>query len=282
MKARIAALFMLLIIVSIPASAQETPFAFIMLTDPQLGMYANNKDFVRETGNYEFAVATVNRLKPGFVIVLGDLINKDGDQEQIREFFRISKKINPSVPVYYVPGNHDVGQEPTPQTLAAYRQNVGRDYYSFRAGPIYGIVLDSAVMIAPQKAQADYDEQISWLKKELETAKGSEARHVIVFQHHPLFVSDPNEADQWGNVPLERRRPILELLHKYGVHYVFAGHVHKNSVAKDGDLEMVACGPVAMPFGEDGSGLRLAIVTSSGIEHRYYNFGKLPDKLEIK
>lgn len=282
MKRKFAFLFTIFIVFVIPGLGQEPPFYFVMLSDPQLGMYANNKNFVRETANYEFSVAAVNRLKPAFVIVLGDLINKDGDAGQIREFQRISQKIDPSVRTYYVAGNHDVGAQPTPETLAAYRQSFGRDYYSFRAGPIYGIVLNSSLIHTPQNAESEYEEQVSWLNGELEKAKESGAPHIVIFQHHPYFVSDVQEPEQWGNIPLERRKAMLELLHKYNVHYVFVGHVHRSFVGKDGDLEMIATGPVAMPFGDDGSGIRLAEVTATGIRHRYFDFGRMPDGLAIK
>ena len=282
MKIRQAFLLAFFFICVIPASAQEQPFYFVMLTDTQLGMYENNRGFVRETANYEFAVATVNRLKPGFVIVLGDLINKEGDADQIREFQRITQKIDPAIPIYYVAGNHDVGHEPTSETLAAYRKIFGRDYYSFRVGLIYGIVLDSTLIHTPQKAESEYQEQLSWLKAELEKAKSSDARHILVFQHHPYFISEAQEPNQYMNISLERRKPMLELLHQYNVRYVFTGHVHKSSVGKDGDLEMTVTGPVSMPFGEDGSGLRLAEVTAAGVRHRYHDFGKMPDGLAIK
>src|ERR1700726_3738842 len=31
---------------------------FLQMSDPQFGMYANNRDFAQETANYEFAIAT--------------------------------------------------------------------------------------------------------------------------------------------------------------------------------------------------------------------------------
>ncbi len=282
MKRKAVFLLAFFIVCILPGFGQDQPFYFIALADTQLGMHASDKNFEQETANYEFAVAAINRLKPEFVIVLGDLVNKEGDAEQIREFFRISQKIDPSIPTHYVSGNHDVGHTPTPETLAAYHHNIGPDYYSFRAGPIYGIVLNSTLIHSPQKAEAEYQEQNSWLKKELETARESEARHIIVFQHHPYFLKDANEADAFGNIPLERRQTMLELLHRYNVRYVFAGHIHSNAVGKDGELEMVAVGPVAIPFGEDGSGMMVAAVTDAGVQYRYYDFGKLPNVLTIK
>ncbi len=282
MKTRCAFLFAFLAICIIPGSAQEQPFHFVILTDTQMGMYANDRDFVRETANYEFAAAGVNRLKPAFVIVLGDLVNKAGDAEQIAEFQRITKKIDPAIPVYLLPGNHDVGHEPTPESVEAYRKVFGRDYYSFRAGPLYGIVLNSTVIHTPRKAESVYREQLDWLKAELEEAKESGAKHVIVFQHHPYFIAEAQEPDQYMNISTERRKPVLELLHQYNVRYVFAGHVHKSSTGKSGDLEMTVTGPVSMPFGDEGSGIRLVEVTSDGVKHRYYEFGRMPDRLAIK
>jgi len=258
---------------------QAQPNHFILLGDPQFGMYSTNADFAQEAANYEFVVATVNRLKPGFVVVLGDLVNKAGDPDQIREFRRITAKVDASIPVYPVPGNHDVGNEPTPETLAAYRKNLGRDYYSFRAGQVFGIVLNSPLIFAPGKAPREYQEQEAWLRKELETAKDSGARHIILFQHHPLFKKSPSEPDEYENIPRERRLPLAELLNKYGVRYVFAGHTHKNLLARDGQLEVVATAPVGKPLGQDGSGIRVVTVSEAGLSHRYYEFGKLPDKL---
>jgi serine/threonine-protein phosphatase CPPED1 len=281
-KARFAILAAMLFLFIVPVIGQEQPLYFIMIADPQFGMYDANKDFVRETANYEFAAATVNRLKPAFVVVLGDLVNKSGDAAETAEFLRITHKIDASIPVYLLAGNHDVGREPTPEALAYYRQNFGRDYYSFRAGPVYGIVLNSGLIIAPQKVESDYQAQDSWLKKELEAAKQSDAQQIIVFQHHPYFLEKVDEPDRYGNVPLERRRPMLELFHRYGVHYIFVGHTHQNISMQDGDIEMTASGPVGMTLGDEGSGIRMAVVTASGVRHRYYSFGKLPDRLEIK
>src|SRR5438093_10256016 len=100
---------------------------FIQMSDPQFGMYAKNRDFAQETANFEFAIANANRLRPAFVVVCGDLINKAGDPAQTAEYWRIARKLD-GIPLYNVPGNHDVGNEPTPESLAAFRKKFGRDY----------------------------------------------------------------------------------------------------------------------------------------------------------
>lgn len=265
--------------VLMPCRAQEQPYYFIQLSDPQIGMYSENKSFEQETANLEFAVATINRLKPGFVIVTGDLVNKTGDPAQISEYLRICGKIDPSVRIFQIAGNHDVGNEPTPESLTAYREKLGRDYYSFRAGPVYGIVLNSALIYSPNKVLAEYQKQEAWLKSELEEAKTSGAKHILVFQHHPYFLANALEPDQYANIPLERRGKYLDLLKNYSVRYVFAGHHHQNVISRDGDLEIIASGPVGKPLGEGRTGMRVVMLKGTAIEHRYYDFSALPERL---
>ena len=74
------------------AATQDRTEFFIQLADPQLGAFTQDKDFVQETTNYEFAVANVNRLRPAFVVICGDLINKTGDKTQASEYFRSSTR----------------------------------------------------------------------------------------------------------------------------------------------------------------------------------------------
>ena len=260
------------------AAALSAQSFFIQLADPQFGAATADRDFAQETANYEFVVANVNRLHPRFVVICGDLINKTGDPSQMAEYFRITAKIDKSIPVFAVAGNHDVGNDPTPTSLAAYREHYGPDYYSLREGEIYGIVLNSSLISAPAKAQAEADKQEAWLTRELATAKASGARHIVVFQHHSWFLEDPREPAQYFNIPLEQRRRYLAMLKAAGVRYVFAGHYHRNAYGKDGDLEMITSGPVGRPLGNDPSGIRIVTERENGLEHRYFTLGDIPNQ----
>ena len=258
----------------------QAPFFFIQTTDPQFGMFAEDKNFVHETANWEFVIASANRLHPAFIVVCGDLTNKASDAAQIAEYKRINRKLDKSIHLYSVPGNHDVTNEPTVATLAAYRKNFGKDYYSFREGPVYGIVLDSNLMKTPAHVGAEAPDQEKWLEAELLKAKAAGSTTVI-FQHHPFFLERPDEPEQYFNLPLETRARILGLLHRYGVHYVFAGHYHRNSYGRDGDLEMITSGPAGMPIGPDPSGFRIAEVDGPAIAQQYYSLGAIPDKYPV-
>src|ERR1035441_9867563 len=101
--------FLILLAASLPAQ----PKFFIQASDPQFGMYTKDAGFAQETANFEFFIANVNRLKPQFVVVTGDLTNKADDADQIAEYHRIVRKLDASIKVYNVAGNHDVRNEPT-------------------------------------------------------------------------------------------------------------------------------------------------------------------------
>ena len=267
------------LIAAVSAAAQESWF-FVQLSDTQFGMYTKDADFRQETANYEFAVATLNRWKPRFAIVCGDLVNKPGDAAQIDEYLRISKKLDAGVKLYNVAGNHDVGNEPKSADLAAYRKRIGPDWYSFREASIYGIVLNSSLIHSPQNAPDEYAAQEKWVRDELVKARGSGAAHIVIFQHHPWFLKSATEPDEYFNIPLARRTPMLALFREFGVRYLFSGHYHRNALAKDGEMEMITTGPVGMPIGVAKSGLRPVQVTPGGLKHEYHELGNLPNLLK--
>jgi hypothetical protein len=249
---------------------------FIQMSDPQFGMYTENKGFEQETANFEFAVATANRLKPAFVVVTGDLVNAAGDAAQIAEFKRVVGRLDPHIRLFLMPGNHDVGNEPTRESLAEYREQFGPDYYTFRVGDITGIALNSNLEKGAQNVPEEAAKMEAWFQGELAQAQRDGAKHLIVFQHIPFFLKDANEEDRYENIPRETRQRYLKMLHEYGVKQVFAGHYHSTSEARDGDLEMITTGPVGKPVPPAKSGLRIVTVSPAGVTHKYYDFGELP------
>jgi 3',5'-cyclic AMP phosphodiesterase CpdA len=260
------------ILLALAFAATLAAQTFIQMTDPQFGMYTENKGFAQETANFEFAVATANRLKPAFVVLTGDLVNAAGDAAQIAEFKRVAARLDPNIRLFLMPGNHDVGNEPTNESLAKYREQFGPDYYTFRMGDITGIVLNSSLEKDPHNVPEEAAKMEAWFRSELVKAQP----RVIVFQHIPFFLNAANEEDRYENIPRETRQRYLKLLHEYGVKQVFAGHYHSTSEARDGDLEMITTGPVGKPVPPARSGLRMVTVSPAGVTHKYYDFGELP------
>ena len=254
-------------------------YFFLQLTDPQFGMYSDNAEFAQETANFEFAIATANRLRPAFVIATGDLVNKPGDPAQIAEYLRIAGKLDRAIPLYNVAGNHDVGNVPTSETIAAYERHFGPDHYTFTTPALTGIVLDSSLIHSPDGAPDLAAAQLSWLNSELGKARRDASKPVIVFQHHSWFLTEGNEPDQYFNIPRERRGQYLALFHRFGVKWLFAGHYHRNAEGHDGEIRMITTGPVGKPLGGARSGFRIVTVGQS-ISHKYYELGDLPNRVE--
>jgi 3',5'-cyclic AMP phosphodiesterase CpdA len=254
----------------------EEPFFFIQLTDPQLGFFSGNKDLDQEVANLEFAVASVNRLRPAFVIVTGDMINRPGDASQIAEYKRVIAKVDPAIPVYHLAGNHEITNTPTPETIKAYADSFGPDRYTFEYEGLFAIVLNSTIIHTPDMVEKEMDEQTLWLKQQLEIAKEKDSQHIVIFAHHPWFIKSVGEADEYFNIPAESRIQYLKLFKEYGVKYLFCGHYHRNTVGRDQGFESVITGPVGKPFSTDHSGLCIAVVREDVIEHTYHSFGKLP------
>ena len=278
-----AAAVLAALLVSSPAARQAAPFFFIQMSDPQFGMFADDTEFTQETVNFEMAIATANRLRPAFVVITGDLVNKPLDRAQVDEFERIAAGLDKRIPLYRVAGNHDVENVPTPETIAAYVQRQGPAHYAFRQGPVAGIVLNSSLIHSPAKAPALLDAQRAWLEQELAAGRQAGARHLIVFQHHPWFLKQADEPDEYFNIPLERRRGYLDLFRRHGVTALVSGHYHRNALARDGAIEVITTGPVGKPLGEGTqSGLRVFAIDDAGaLSHRYYALGELPNRLEL-
>jgi serine/threonine-protein phosphatase CPPED1 len=255
---------------------------FLQMSDPQFGMFSKNENFAHETVNFDFAIATANRLKPAFVVITGDLINESTNSAQAAEYKRICAKLDSKIPLYSIPGNHDVGNEPTAETLARYRERNGPDYYTFRSGEMAGIVLNSNLEKGTKNVPDEAAKMEAWFKSEIAKVKASGAKQIIVFQHIPFFQKNADEEEVYNNIPVDVRKRYLKLLHDNGVQWVFAGHLHYNLEARDGDLQMIATGPVGMPLGKGKSGLRVVAVTPQGVKHQYFDFGELPETLELK
>jgi 3',5'-cyclic AMP phosphodiesterase CpdA len=266
---------------------------FLFLADMQLGAYASvsgldqtalaqlaERDiFVdavpRVTGfdwdadRYRRAITMANSIRPDFVVMGGDMVDDNDSPEQLDAVFRIAGDLDEEIPLYWVPGNHDIATNtvvPTRRSIDKYRDSFGRDYYAFDFGANRFIVLNTVVLDHPEEVPCELGEQMEFLEFELSrTAPGRS----VVFGHHPLFLRTPEEEDSYWNLPLERRARLLELIHRHRVPVAFAGHWHRNSIAFDGEFQMVTTGPVGVPMGPDPSGLRVVDLDGQSIEHQY-------------
>jgi 3',5'-cyclic AMP phosphodiesterase CpdA len=268
-------------------------FRFLFMADCQLGCYATfsglddddveryaerdlrvvatprTQGFDWDARQYERAIAAANLLRPDLVVMGGDMVDDPADVEQRAEVRRITTRLD-GIPMHWVPGNHDIGEDtvvPTEASVASYRAGFGPDHYAFEHEGTTFIVTDTVVWDHPEKVPREWDRQLATLEEQLRAARGS--RHTLVFGHHPLFTVSPDEPDTYWNIPTERRRIVLDLLKGHGVRAYFCGHWHRNGGGWDGELEIAVTGPVGYPLGTDPSGFRIVDVHDDRVEHVY-------------
>lgn len=254
-------------------SPPAEPFFFIQMTDPQFGMFANDSSFARETELFQRAIDHANRLTPAFVVITGDLVNKPGDRAQIEELLRIAGQLHPAIPLYWVAGNHDVANVPSQTSLQHYRTTFGQDWYQFQLSGWRFLVLNSTIIHRPDRSAYERDVQWKWLSH---TLIENGAPPTIIFQHHPLFIKDPKEPQGYENLAAVDRARYLHFFKTHNVKAVLAGHYHRNSYGRIGDLEMITSGPVGKPLGGGVSGFRIVKVYPDHIEHKYYGLDAVP------
>jgi len=268
--------------------------SFVQMADPQFGMYSSVSKFsdadkaerrqrginieytgpileglAKETSLFTEAIETANKINPDFVVICGDMVHNSNSDEQFQELIRISRLLNEDIKLYWVAGNHDVGDKPTRAGLAQYKEQFGKYNYSFKEDNCYFIVLNSSICYDPGSVPDEWDILISFLEKELQLAASTQKRHKIIFMHHPLFLNDPNEGDNYFVIPSARRAKIIDLITKYDVSAVFTGHLHRNNYQKIGNTELVSTGPVGFPLGEDPSGIRHVQLDDNSLTHEY-------------
>jgi serine/threonine-protein phosphatase CPPED1 len=232
---------------------------FAVLADPQLGMTSGEDGVVcwdAELGSLNAAIDAINALspRPSFCSVLGDLVHHFDRQtdgtfvEEVKSFKAAIARVDLSIPVYIIPGNHDVGDSPTSESLAMYREQFGNDFYMIRVSPFCRLLaLNSGLFADSSNAAADAAEQLKWLEEAL--GSGRESETTIVLQHHLLFIEDEYEtaeslavaksqshfngsimSNRYFHIPRPMREMLLSRLRssKSRVGAVLTGHFHQN------------------------------------------------------
>lgn len=192
-------------------------FDFICMGDPQIGM----GDQKKEEEFSRWAVEFINSRKVKFVIICGDHTHnlegfwnkaskKEGRQKRLDQLYAyktIYSKLDKHIPLVCVCGNHDVGNQPTKETIGLYRDEFGDDYFSFWAGGVKFICLNSQLIQGPDKSQDLAKAHEDWFDMELKRdRRRPRPVHLVVCAHIPPFCFDVEEDETNFNWPKTARR----------------------------------------------------------------------------
>jgi 3',5'-cyclic AMP phosphodiesterase CpdA len=165
-----------------------------------------------EAGIHGEVLKEIEGLKPDFVIGVGDMIegytsDRSAIEREWKEYDALLESL--SMPFYRVPGNHDIWDDTSAEI---YRSDVAEPYYSFNAGPVHFIILDTSrwptVGSFPQQ-------QIDWLLADLVESRSAE--YTVVLTHRPYWIE---------TVARGKPDPLHTILVDHGVDAVFTGHYH--------------------------------------------------------
>jgi 3',5'-cyclic AMP phosphodiesterase CpdA len=187
------------------------------------------------TGNFHRLSEHIDASRPDLVVNSGDLAFDAPTSPDDLEFARSLHAALP-VPCRCLPGNHDIGDNPTAvgptppqlateQRLQAYLAAFGEDRWRFEAAGWCFIGLNSLVMNTGLPSEA---EQFDWLAAQLVSTNG---RPVALFLHKPLFLNTPGDPELAASairyVPMPARSRLVEMLGSVDLRLVASGHVHQ-------------------------------------------------------
>ena len=124
------------------ASCGPRDFVFMQLSDPQVGFRDKTEGYTQSDSLMKLAVAAVNRIKPAAVVITGDLVNHTDDELQKEIYKRNIAAVDSSIPLYALPGNHDM-RPWTPEHHDEFLQFNGYDRFSFKLNDCSFIGFDS-------------------------------------------------------------------------------------------------------------------------------------------
>jgi 3',5'-cyclic AMP phosphodiesterase CpdA len=236
------------------------------------------------TDNFHRLSEYIDATRPDLVINSGDVVFDGPTSPKDLDFAR---SLHDALPVAcrYLPGNHDIGDNPTEigpelkqrvseKDRQAYLSVFGDDRWRFEAAGWCFIGLNTLVMNSGLGSEA---EQFDWLAAELASAKG---KPVGLFLHKPLYLNAPDdpelETTSFRYVPQPARARMIEMLRAADLRLVASGHVHQRRDFTFARIRHVWA-PSAGFIISDARQERIGIKEVGLVEYRFQ-----PDSFEVR
>jgi len=207
-----------------------TEFRLTQISDTHL-----SRNFPVLTGNFQRVSEHIDAHRPDLVINTGD-VSWDGPAGRADMEFALALHAALPVDCRYLPGNHDIGDNPTAVGVApscpateglrdAFVSVFREDRWQFEAAGWRFIGLNSLIMNTGIPSELEQEE---WLTSQLTGANGKPA---ALFLHKPLFLTTPGDLEEASTairfVPQPVRARLAALLDAHDIRLVASGHVHQ-------------------------------------------------------
>jgi predicted phosphodiesterase len=205
-------------------SPEANLVTFSFLADTQHG------DLRRTAANLD----AIDWANSDFLVHGGDAFGAIATEEQLlEELLRpVSIRLDHSKPLVFARGNHDLRGAFARQLYQYFPTQTGEFYYSFDAGPVHFLVLDTGedkdddtnVYAGLNRTEPYREQEFAWLQEHVKTNRRiGEAPFRIILMHAP----------NWGWVDGNRAK-WTDLANRAGVDLVISGHRHRFSWSPPG------------------------------------------------
>lgn len=208
----------------------------------------------------------IAREHPLFVLHSGDLVENGTSHKQWNTFFETASELLQAAPLYPALGNHE---RDAPEYFDLFRLPGNERWYSFDAGPVHFIVLDSNTRYRAN------EEQKAWLKKDLAESRSP---FKIAVYHHPAFSSSIVKVRQRESDLMYRAWGAL--FEEGGLRLAIQGHNHNYQRAEKNGVTYVTSGgggaplyPVVAPLPE---------TKAHKVDHHFLRFRVSPDRISAE
>jgi 3',5'-cyclic-AMP phosphodiesterase len=258
-----------------PPRSPNAPTKVALISDLHVMPPTTNKDQRLFPLRLAKTIEAVNAANVDLVLVAGDLTEHGTPQEyglfrsQMRRF---------SAPVFYVPGNHDVGNKSMPGKqpgpgfgrIRAYELDCGKSFFVHDCAGVRVIGLNSSLF---GSHTAREKQMWAFLEDQLEKPA---KRPTLLLQHYPPFMKKADEpgGDYFNLEPYPRAR-LLALAQQGGVKAILSGHLHHGLTNYANGMVLLTTPPISygLPNGKQPEGWTLLTVTKKDVT---WEFQPLP------
>lgn len=251
----------------LPANSTSLTFGLVSAPGSELTFIHASDTHIQQAAvaRFDRLRAIVDSVVPAFVIITGDLtrdalrVNEQEARGYYELFMREAARI--PLPVWTVPGNHELFGIERHQSLVSaahplygrgmYRHYLGPDYYSFNAGGLHFVGLNTADHLDIEYYGHVDSTQLRWLERDLAAVPAGTP--IVTFNHIPLASAMPSVAGVWTEPPAptlvrvkgkDQLRHVVsnltELLHVVGSRpypLALGGHNHAQETTRLGFLD---------------------------------------------
>lgn len=201
--------------------------------------FAVGNDFHERDSLLCMAFANAREKKYDFVLFNGDMTTRMKNEDYIFDSYlqSASTLFASDIPLYMNRGNHENRGSFATRYMDLFPTLTGAPYYSFRQGPVFFLVIDSAedkpdndIRNLDIMCQDEFREQeLQWLKGVLASEDFKSAPVKIVFMHMP---PDGTPGAWYGTHVLSEK--FMPLLNNAGIDLMLCGHYHRYKFVPEG------------------------------------------------